>query len=110
MGKNIFNLGNDSTLYKLNELILKNCARFDCGVDDLNDFFANDSITYERDLMGKTYCWLDNSNDRKIVAMITLANAGIQTTHLPSNPKRHINKAISITNKAAHIPLSLLDD
>lgn len=35
----IFNLGNDSTLYKLNELIMKNCARFDCGVDDLNHGF-----------------------------------------------------------------------
>lgn len=39
MEESIFNLGNDSTLYKLNELILNNCARFDCGVDDLNDFF-----------------------------------------------------------------------
>lgn len=35
----IFNLENDSTLYKLNELIMKNCARFDCGVDDLNHGF-----------------------------------------------------------------------
>lgn len=48
MEDSIFNLGNDSTLYKLNELILTNCARFDCGEDDLNDFFANDSIAYER--------------------------------------------------------------
>ena len=51
-----FNLASDCTLYKLNELILKNCDRFDCGVDDLNDFFDNDAITYEIDLMGKTYC------------------------------------------------------
>lgn len=95
-------------MYKLNELILKNCARFDCGVDDLNDFFANDSIAYEGDLMGKTYCWLDNSNDRKIVAMITLANAGIQTTHLPSNPKRHINKAIAYNKQGRTYPAVLI--
>lgn len=91
----IFNLGNDSTLYKLNELILKNCVSFNCGVDDLNEFFSNDALAYERDLMGKTYCWLDNSDDRKIIAMIKLANAGIQTTHLPNNPKRHLNKTIA---------------
>lgn len=83
MVESSFNLAYDCTLYKLNEIILKNCARFDCGVDDLNDFFDNDAITYGRDLMGKTYCWLDNSDDRRIVAMITLANASIQTTHLP---------------------------
>ncbi|MBD5367538.1 MAG: hypothetical protein HDR82_11170 [Bacteroides sp.] len=76
-----FNLATDSTLYKLNELILQNYVSFDCGVDDLNDFFINDALTYEKDLMGKTYCWLNNSNNRRIVAMITLANADIQTTH-----------------------------
>lgn len=42
----IFDLGNESTLYKLDELILRNCVSFDCGVEDLNDFFANDSIAY----------------------------------------------------------------
>lgn len=108
MEDSIFNLGNDCTLYKLNELILKNCVPFNCGMDDLNDFFANDAITYEKDLMGKTYCWLDNSNDRKIVAMITLANAGIQTTHLPSNPKRHINKAIAYNKQGRTYPAVLI--
>lgn len=66
MVETIFNLGNDCTLYKLNELILNNCIPLNCGMDDLNDFFANDAITYDKDLMGKTYCWLDNSNDRNL--------------------------------------------
>lgn len=102
------NLGNDCTLYKLNELILNNCVPFDCGVDDLNDFFAKDAITYEKDLMGKTYCWLDNSNDRKIVAMVTLANASIQTTHLPNNPKRHLHKAIAYNKQGRTYPAVLI--
>ena len=106
--KSIFNLANDSTLYKLNELILQNCVPFDCGVEDLNDFFINDALTYEKDLMGKTYCWLDNSNDRKIVAMITLANAGIQTTHLPNNPKRHLHKAIANNKQGRTYPAVLI--
>lgn len=103
-----FNLGNDSTLYKVNDLILKNCVPFNCGVEDLNEFFANDAIAYERDLMGKTYCWLDNSNDRKIIAMITLANASIQTTHLPNNPKRHINKGIAYNKQGRTYPAVLI--
>ena len=102
------NLGNDCTLYKLNELILNNCVPFDCGVDDLNDFFAKDVITYEKDLMGKTYCWLDNSNDRKIIAMVTLANASIQTTHLPNNPKRHLHKAIAYNKQGRTYPAVLI--
>lgn len=99
----VFN--NHRLAYKLNELILKNCAPFDCGGYDLNDFFAKVAIAYEGDLRGKTYCWLDNSNDRKIVAMITLANAGIRTTHMPGNPKRHINKTIAYNKQDAHILL-----
>ncbi len=108
MSGSIFNLATDGILYKLNELILHNCARFDCGMDDLNDFFINDALTYEKDLMGKTYCWLDNSNDRRIVAMITLANAGIQTTHLPNNPKRHLNKAIAYNKQGRTYPAVLI--
>ena len=103
-----FILATDSTLYKLNELILQNCVSFDCGMDDLNDFFINDALTYEKDLMGKTYCWLDNSNDRRIVAMITLANAGIQTTHLPNNPKRHLHKAIAYNKQGRTYPAVLI--
>lgn len=53
MENSSFNLGNNCTLYKLNELILNNCVPFNCGMDDLNDFFANDAITYEKDLMKK---------------------------------------------------------
>lgn len=103
-----YHLNFDCTLYKVNELILQNCKAFDCGVEDLNDFFANDAITYERDLMGKTYCWLDNTDNTKIVAMITLANAGIQTTHLQNNPKRHLNKAIAYNKQGRTYPAVLI--
>lgn len=108
MSDTIFNLGSDSTLYKLDKLILQNCVTFDCGASDLNDFFTNDAIAYERDLMGKTYCWLDNSNDRRIVAMITLANASIQTTHMPNNPKRHLHKSIAYNKQGRTYPAVLI--
>lgn len=103
-----YRLNFDCTIFKLNNLILKNCKEFDCGAEDLNDFFANDAIAYERDLMGKTYCWLDNEDNTKIVAMITLANAGIQTTHLQNNPKRHLNKAISYNKQGRTYPAVLI--
>lgn len=104
----MLNLASDTTFLKLDELILGNCEAFDCGVADLNDFFSNDAIAYEKDLMGKTYCWLNNSDDRIIVAMITLANAGIQTTHLKNNPKRHINKTIAYNKRGRTYPAVLI--
>ncbi|MDE6113278.1 MAG: N-acetyltransferase [Bacteroidales bacterium] len=103
-----YRLDSDCTLLKLDEQILQHCDRFDCGVDDLNDFFSNDALAYEKDLMGKTYCWLDNRNDTKIVAMVTLANASIQTSHLQNNPKRLLHKNIAHCKQGRTYPAVLI--
>lgn len=108
MEKLKYRLNYDCTLFKYNEQIIRNCMPFNCGVDDLDDFFSNDAIAYEKDLMGKTYCWLDNADNTKIVAMITLANAGIQTTHLTNNPKRHLNKGIAYNKQGRTYPAVLI--
>lgn len=43
---------------KVNKGLLANCQSFSCGENDLDDFFYNDALAYEKDLMGKTYCWV----------------------------------------------------
>lgn len=108
MSEYAYHLNFDCTLLKLNKDILQNCERFDCRAEDLNDFFLNDSLAYEKDLMGKTYCWLDNRDNTKIVAMVTLANASIQTMHLQNNPKRHLNKSIAYCKQGRTYPAVLI--
>ncbi len=108
MSEFAYRLNFDCTLFKLSELILNNCYAFDCGAEDLNEFFACDALAYERDLMGKTYCWLDNTDDKTIVAMITLANAGIHTTHLQNNPKRKLHKSIAYKKQGRTYPAVLI--
>jgi GNAT superfamily N-acetyltransferase len=103
-----YKLGSDCKMYKLSPDILEHCTRFDCGAEDLNDFFANDAIAYEKDLMGKTYCWLDDADNSKIVAMVTLANAGIHTTHLQNNSKRNINKKVAYPKRGRTYPAVLI--
>jgi hypothetical protein len=104
----IYRLGHDCTMYKLDNEILENCNKFDCGAEDLNDFFANNAIAYDDELMGKTYCWLDNKDNSQIIAMITLANAGLHTTHLQNNPKRKLNKNISFPKRSRTYPAVLI--
>ena len=76
------------------------CEPFSCGDVDLDDFFANDAVLYNEELLGKTYCWINASNNREIIAIATLSYDGIKTFALdrPSknafqrnipNPKRH---------------------
>lgn len=71
-------------------------------------FLKKDSLAYDKDLMGKTYCWLDNNDNTKIVCMVTVANAGIQTTHLRNNPRRKIDKLIAHNKHGRSYPAALI--
>ncbi|MCM1452789.1 MAG: GNAT family N-acetyltransferase [Clostridium sp.] len=93
---------------KVNKSLLENCKRFSCGENDLDDFLYNDALAYEKDLMGKTYCWVLSDDVTHVVGFVTLANASIQTTHLQNNPKRRINKAIAYNKQGRTYPAVLI--
>lgn len=91
-------------LTRLTQDVLDYCQPFTCGDEDLDDFFAKDAIAYEKELMGKTYCWVLHDDVTKIVGMVTLANAAIQTTHLQNNPRRKINTHIPYSKQGRTYP------
>lgn len=93
---------------KVSQGLIDNCKPFSCGEDDLDDFFYNDTVAYEKDLMGKTYCWLLADDIFRVVGYVTLANAGIQTTHMQNNPKRHLHKAIAYNKQGRTYPAVLI--
>lgn len=95
-------------MMKPDEEVLSHCAPFTCGDEDLDDFFANDAVAYDKDLMGKTYCWVLKSDNTRIAGMITLSNASIQTTHLQNNPKRRLNRNIAYNKQGRTYPAVLI--
>lgn len=101
-------LTEDCELVRTDEDLLSHCDKFTCGVSDLDEFLYKDAMAYERDLMGKTYCWLLKEDNAKIVGFMTLANAGIQTTHLQNNPKRHLHKNIAYNKQGRTYPAVLI--
>lgn len=103
-----FTLSRDCEMLKLDSDVLLHCQPFSCGDEDLDDFFANDAVAYEKDLMGKTYCWLSKQDNSEIVGMITLANAGIQTTHMQKHPRRKINDHIAYNKRGRTYPAVLI--
>ena len=54
-----FPLAEKCVMIKLDSDVLSHCAKFSCGDEDLDDFFNNDVFLYEKELLGKTYCWID---------------------------------------------------
>lgn len=37
------------------------CDPFSYGDDDLDDFFSHDVFLYAKELLGKTYCWINRN-------------------------------------------------
>ena len=60
---------------------LATCEPFMCENQDLNDFFANDSISYAKRLLGKTYLLCLKKHPQTIVAAFTLSNDSIRMTN-----------------------------
>lgn len=73
-----------------NEDILKKCKPFDCGNNDLNEFFARDVIDYTSELLGKSYCFTLDDDDTEIVAAFTISNDSIKTFTLPNSRKKKV--------------------
>lgn len=103
-----FSLAKKCIFAKLSQGILDNCEYFSCGNEDLDEFFFKDAIAYDHDLMGKTYCWVLRDDITKIVAMVTLANASIQTTHLQNNTRRRVNKNVAYNKQGRTYPAVLI--
>ncbi len=60
---------------------LAECNPFTCGDDDLDEFFAKDSLSYRSRLLGKTYLFCLKDNPKTIVSAFSLSNDSIRITN-----------------------------
>lgn len=95
-------------MMQLSDDVITNCENFTCGNEDLDDFFMNDAKKYADELMGKTYCWITDNKPHQIVALFTLANDSIKTTHLEPYTKNKLNRPIENPKRGRSYPAALL--
>ena len=81
---------------------------FDCGREDINDFFRNDAFDYQNELFGKTYFFCLPDNPKRVVAAFTVANASIFTKHLPNNRRKKIGYEVHHEKGLINYPAVLL--
>lgn len=96
------------TLRVYNQDILNSCQPFDCNNQDLNDFFANDSLNYTGELLGKSYCFTLDANPTIIVCAFTISNDSIKTTNLPNSRKKKVIKDIPRQKQMRSYPAVLI--
>jgi len=72
---------------------------FDCGDNDLNEFFLKDAIPHKRELIGVTYFFYDEK-EKSAIAFFTVSNDAIRTDNfkdeLPEGKKYSFYPAVKI--------------
>lgn len=96
------------TITLLDQNLLLTCKPFDCGDSDLNYFFREDAISYSRELLGKTYCYLLDRDPSVIVCAFTLSNDSIKVRYLPNSRKKKVNRYIPRMKQYKSYPAVLL--
>jgi hypothetical protein len=84
------------------------CKNFDCGHDDLNDFFTNDSVYWSSQLLGKSYCFTLDEKPTEIVCAFTVSNDSIKTRRLPNSRKKKVTKQIPSQKRMRSYPAVLI--
>ena len=96
------------TLQVYSQQILDSCVPFDCGNEDLNDFFSKDVLNYTSELLGKSYCFTLDKDPSIIVAAFTVANDSIKTLNLPNARKKKVSKDIPRPKQMRSYPSVLI--
>ena len=80
---------------------------FDCGNEDLNDFFLHDALNYHKQLLGKTDFFRLKSTG-EIVAAFTLSNDSIKVSDLPGSRSKRVRKDIPSEKRMRSYPATLI--
>lgn len=90
------------------EELIESSHKFECEHSDLNDFFLNDCVNYSKQLLGKSYCFTLDSDDKSIVSAFTISNDSIKVATLPSARKSRLNKNIPSQKRFKSYPAVLI--
>ena len=87
----MLNISNDCVRVELtqNDLIIG----FDCGDRDLNNFFNNDAILFQEQLLGQTH-FFRHVESGKIVCAFSLSADSIKSNLLPNSRRKKIKQLI----------------
>jgi len=68
-------------------------AGFDCGNEDLNDFFNNKSFLFKEQMLAMT-CFFRHKGNRKIVGAFSLSPNALKAKDLPNNRQRKVRELV----------------
>ncbi len=84
------------------------CNPFSCKDPDLDDFFANDALPYDSEMLGKTYAWVKKSEPKCILGMITLANDSVKLRLIAKSAMNRLQRNVANPKRGINFPAVLI--
>ncbi|GHT79126.1 N-acetyltransferase [Bacteroidia bacterium] len=81
---------------------------FSCGDEDLDDFFLNNSENYNRQLLGKSFCYCLKEKPETIVCAFTLSNSSVDVKNLPNSRRKKLTEYIPFEKRMKNYPSVLI--
>jgi GNAT superfamily N-acetyltransferase len=95
-------------IFPLNNETLTHCHPFSCGDNDLDDFFSCDADNYERQLLGKSYCFRLEDDMSEVICAFTLSNSSIDARNLPNSRRKKLTENIPHEKSLSSYPATLI--
>ncbi|MDE6693524.1 MAG: GNAT family N-acetyltransferase, partial [Muribaculaceae bacterium] len=84
------------------------CEPFFCDDSDLDEFFSKDAFLYEKELLGKTYAWINTADPSKILGLVTLANDSIKAQYIATSARNRLQRTITNAKRRINYPAVLI--
>jgi ribosomal protein S18 acetylase RimI-like enzyme len=80
---------------------------FDCGNDDLNDFFNQDALKYKSQMLSRTYFFRHKSSGM-VVCAFSFSASSIKTADLPGSRRKKVKEFIPREKSLKSYPAALI--
>ncbi len=87
-----FFLERDAVMRPFTAEVAAYCEPFSCGDSDLDEFFSNDASLYEKELLGKTYAWINIATPWQILGLVTLANDSVKAKFIAHSARNRLQR------------------
>ncbi len=103
-----FNLATEAIRMPYTPEVAAFCKPFSCKDNDLDDFFANISLYYNSEMLGRTYVWVKKSDPKNILGMVTLANDSVKLKLIAKSALNRLQRSITNAKRGMNYPAVLI--
>ncbi|MCL1944173.1 MAG: GNAT family N-acetyltransferase [Candidatus Azobacteroides sp.] len=82
-------------------------SNFDCGNDDLNDFFNHDALQYRRQMLSQT-CFFRHKSGGAVVCAFSYSASSIKTADLPGSRRKKVKEYVPKEKSLKSYPAILI--